>query len=315
MRCGMRSRFETQAPVTLSVVVATRDRPQFLDDCLRSLCEALGPEDELIVVDSASKSTSTEEIARARGIRVIRASSPGTSLARNTGWRAARGTWVAFIDDDVRVDPQWADALHRAAGLGAGVSFLTGRLRLQHPTERPVAVFDEDDTMVIDRRTVEDAGHGANFAARREVLEAVGGYNESLGPGARWKAGEDLELIDRLVVAGLEGRYDPTVSAYHVQWRSQKDLLGLEWKYGLGQGARLALLRRLDRDRCRAVARRTTVDSGVVELYSSVLRGWERIAMRALIRLAGTAIGFVGMSLSRSGARRGVGQGRPDPCP
>lgn len=310
-----RSRFETQAPVTLSVVVATRDRPQLLDGCLRSLCDALSPEDELIVVDSASKSSATEEIARARGARLIRCSNPGTSLARNAGWRAARGTWVAFIDDDVRVDPQWADAIHAAAKVNAEVSFLTGRLRLVHPTERPVAVFDEDDAMPIDRRTVEDAGHGANFAARKEALEAVGGYNESLGPGARWRAGEDLELIDRLVVAGLEGQYEPSASAYHVQWRTKTDLLGLEWRYGLGQGARLALLRRLDRERCRAVARRTTVDSGVVELYRSVLSGWERIAMRALIRLAGTAVGFVGMTLSRPGDRGDEGPDRPDPCP
>ena len=301
--------------MTLSVVVATRDRPHFLDDCLRSLSHALGPEDELIVVDSASKSRSTEEIARARGARLIRCSKPGTSLARNTGWRAARGTWIAFIDDDVRVDLQWADALRALAATNTGVSFLTGRLRLEQPTERPVAVFDEEVAKTIDRHTVEDVGHGANFVARREALEAVGGYNESLGPGAQWKAGEDLELIDRLVVAGLEGRYDPNVSAYHVQWRSQKDLLGLEWRYGLGQGARLALLRNLDPERCRAVARRTTVESGVVELYRSVLRGWERIAVRALIRLAGTAVGFAGMALSRSADRSIPARGRSGPCP
>lgn len=285
----------------LSVVVATRDRAQFLDDCLLSLSEALAVDDELIVVDSASKSTDTEDVARARGGRLIRCSTPGTSLARNAGWRAARGEWVAFVDDDVRVDPEWARALHAAIEGDTEVSFLTGRLRLQHPTERPVAVFDDDESIVIDRHTVDDVGHGANFAARRDVLEAVGGYDESLGPGARWRAAEDLELIDRLIASGFGGRYEPSVSGYHVQWRSSKDLFGLEWRYGLGQGARLALLRRVDRERCRALIKRTTVDSGIVELYRSVLRGWERIALRALIRLAGTAVGFVGMSISRGG--------------
>ena len=171
-----------------------------------------------------------------------------------------------------------------------------------------MAVFDDENAAAIDRNSVDDVGHGANFAARRDALEAVGGYDESLGPGARWQAGEDLELIDRLIAAGFGGRYEPTVSGYHVQWRTPRDLFGLEWRYGLGQGARLALLRKLDRERSRAVAKRATIDSGVIELLRSTVRGWERIALRALIRLAGTAVGFVGMTVSQAGRRR-AGQG------
>lgn len=282
-------------------MVATRDRPQFLDGCLLSLRDSLTPDDELIVVDSASVSTSTATVATTRGARLIRCSTPGTSLARNAGWRAARGTWIAFVDDDVRVDSQWAEALHAAVERTPEVSFLTGRLWLTHATERAVAVFDEDQVIPIDRYRVDDFGHGANFAARRDALEAVGGYDESLGPGARWRAGEDLELIDRLIAAGFRGQYEPSVSGYHVQWRSQGDLFGLEWRYGLGQGARLALLWKLDRERCRAVAKRTTVESGVVELYRNTVRGWKSSALRALIRLAGTTVGFLGMAISRFG--------------
>lgn len=287
--------------MTLSVVVATRDRPQFLEDCLQSLGNAMSPDDELIVVDSASTSNSTRDVAEARNARLIRCSRPGTSLARNVGWRAASGRWVAFVDDDVRVDSNWAKALHTAAEEAPHLSFLTGRLRLAHEADRPVAVFDEDCPIRIDRNTVDDVGHGANFAARRDALEAVGGYHELLGPGARWRAGEDLALIDRLIAAGFEGRYEPSVSAYHVQWRSPRDLFGLEWRYGLGQGARLVLLRELDRDRFRGVAKKTTFDSGVVELYRSIVRGWKRNTLRALIRLTGTAVGYVGMAASQLG--------------
>lgn len=283
----------------LSVVVATRDRPEFLDECLAILRSAVSVHDEVIVVDSASTATSISEIANARGAELIRCPLPGASLARNVGWRAAKGSWVAFVDDDVRVDPQWAEALATAIAGHPEVSFMTGRLRVDRPTQREVAVFDSDDPMTIDRYTVGSPGHGANFAVRRDALETVGGFDESLGPGARWKAGEDLELIDRLVAAGYTGRYEPNASGYHLQWRSTRDLFGLEWRYGLGQGARLALLRKLDRERSRGVARRTTWELGVVELFQSLLRGWEKIAARAFIRLAGTTVGFVGMLVDR----------------
>ncbi len=281
------------SPVRLSVVVPTRDRADFLDECLATICDSVTADDEVIVVDSASRETSTGEVARARGAQLFRCSSPGTSLARNAGWRAARGAWIAFIDDDVRVDPEWAEALYSATIENPDVSFMTGRLRLTHPTERPVAVFDEESPIPITRETFDALGHGANLAVRREALEVVGGFDESLGPGARWEAGEDNELIDRLLAAGFVGRYEPSVSGYHLQWRTRAQLFNLEWRYGLGQGARLALLWKLDKQRCRGVGRRSTWDFGVVEFFTSIRRGWERVAARALIRLTGTAVGFL----------------------
>ena len=286
----------------LSVVVATRDRPTLLDGCLDALSKSVGPDDEIIVVDSASSAPGNSAIADARGVRLIRCSVPGASLARNVGWRTSRSDWVAFVDDDVLVDPWWADSLRQSVIAHPEVAFITGRLRLDQSdagTDRPVAVFDDPEARTINPGTFDDMGHGANLAIRRDALEAVGGYDETLGPGTFWTAGEDLELLDRLLAAGFTGRYEPVASARHLQWRSRKDLYPLEWRYGVGQGARLALLWRLDRARFRAVAKRTTWDLGVVELFVSVRRGWERVAVRALLRLAGTLVGAVGVFLTR----------------
>jgi GT2 family glycosyltransferase len=284
------------------VVVATRDRHTFLDGCLDALTRSVGPDDDIVVVDSASSSPSTSAIAAARGVRLVRCSVPGASLARNVGWRQSSCEWVAFLDDDVRVDPQWAESLRQGVIAHPEIAFITGRLRLDQAdadTDRPVAVFDEPKARTINRGTFDDVGHGANLAIRRDALEAVGGYDETLGPGTRWTAGEDLELLDRLLAAGFTGRYEPAASARHVQWRTRKDLYPLEWRYGVGQGARLVLLWRLDRVRFRAVAKRTTWDLGVVELVLSIRRGWERVAARALLRLAGTVVGAVGVVLTR----------------
>jgi glycosyltransferase involved in cell wall biosynthesis len=286
----------------LSVVVATRDRPALLGGCLDALRQSVGPDDEIVVVDSASTTPGNTEIADAHGARLIRSSVPGASLARNVGWRTSTFDWIAFVDDDVRVDPQWADSLRSGVIAHPEVAFVLGRLRLDQAdvdTDRPVAVYDDPQARTIHSGTCEDVGHGANLAIRRDALEAVGGYDETLGPGTLWTAGEDLELLDRLLAAGFIGRYEPAASARHLQWRSRRDLYPLEWRYGMGQGARLALLWRLDRVRFRAVAKRTTWDLGVVELVASLRRGWERVAMRALLRLAGTLVGAVGVALTR----------------
>jgi GT2 family glycosyltransferase len=233
---------------------------------------------------------------------LVRCSVPGASLARNVGWRRSTSDWIAFVDDDVRVDPQWAESLRHGIIAHPEIAFITGRLRLDEAdaeTDRPVAVFDDPQARTIHPGTFEDVGHGANLAVRRDALEAVGGYDETLGPGTVWTAGEDLELLDRLLAAGFTGRYEPAASARHLQWRSRKELYPLEWRYGVGQGARLALLWRLDRVRFRAIAKRTTWDLGVVELVVSIRRGWERVAVRAFLRLAGTFVGGVGVVLTR----------------
>jgi glycosyltransferase involved in cell wall biosynthesis len=280
--------------VALSVVVATRDRPHLLDGCLSALIASLGRDDELVVVDSCSSSDSTSEVARAHGAKLLRCERAGASRARNVGWQSAGKPAIAFVDDDVIVDRAWAVSLSAVLERHPSSSFFTGRLGLRPEdtgAERPVAFFDHPAPVLIDRSVVDGLGHGANFTVRRDALEAVGGYDESLGPGAVWRAGEDLDLIDRLVAAGYCGRYEPSVRAAHVQWRRRTDLLRVEWNYGVGQGARLTRLHDRDRDRYRAISQISWHEQGWETFGRCVREGYEFGALSALVRLTATALG------------------------
>lgn len=293
----------------ISIVVATRDRPHHLEACLESLVAGGTAGDEIIVVDSCSRGPATVEIAVASGAKVIRSEVSGASRARNIGWRAAKYSIVAFVDDDVRVSSSWADAISRAFRDFPEAQFVTGRLGLREEdagTERPVAYFDRGESLAIDSSTLIDFGHGANLAVRAQALDAVGGYDESLGPGARFKAAEDLDLVDRLLDGGHAGRYEPAAQAVHVQWRRRPDLVRLEWGYGVGQGARMALLRRRNRARYRAIHRITWRDQGTADLLLCLRQGHEFETLLVMIRLLGTAIGQLSATLTvgrRSGKK------------
>ncbi|HLX89976.1 MAG TPA: glycosyltransferase [Acidimicrobiales bacterium] len=287
----------SQRDAPISIVVATRDRPVMLRDCLDSLAASLGPRDEVLVVDSCSRERDTGEVARRAGARLVRAPVPGASLARNLGWRSAAWPVVAFVDDDVRVTLGWADALRATFAAHPETSFVTGRLGLRpedSDAERPVAHFAPDRGFVVDASLADDLGHGANLAVRRAALARVGGYDEQLGPGTRWHAAEDLELIDRLLAAGCTGLHEPSAAAVHVQWRGRRDLLRLEWRYGLGQGARLGRLRRLDPGRFAAVRRIVWHVQGWQALGRSLRQGHEFETLSTVLRLAGTAFGQLG---------------------
>jgi glycosyltransferase involved in cell wall biosynthesis len=278
----------------ISVVVPTRNRAHLLKDCLPTLRAALRPQDELIVADSASTTRAVRDVAREFGATYVRCDEPGTSRARNAGWRAARSDIVAFIDDDVRVDPSWAQALANAF-TDPGTTFVTGYIG-EPPEEGAgapaVAQMVATEPARLDATTTGLIGHSANLAVRKQALELIGGFDEMLGPGVRFKAAEDLDLFDRLFGAGYIGRYEPSASANHTSWRRIREYVKLQGAYGYGAGARLSKLVRMDKaNRGRAI-RTAFLDWALLPLLRN-LRNRNRtgIAARSM-RLVGTASGF-----------------------
>src|SRR5438067_13338098 len=157
----------------VSVVVATRDRPQRLRALLDSLAAQDGPPFELIVVDDASG-----EPVAAEGVRVIRMPAhSGPGPARNAGWRATGGDLIAFMDDDCTARPRWLDAL-AVAHARDPEAVIQGRTE-PDPAEAPrLAAFTRSQSVT--------SGPGpwfqtCNIAYPRAVLERLEGFDESFG--------------------------------------------------------------------------------------------------------------------------------------
>jgi len=212
------------------VVVATRDRPHLLAGCLDALAATLGPDDELLVVDSAGRTGATGRLCAERGVRVLRASEPGTSRARNAGWRATSAELVAFTDDDCLPAPDWAQVLRTALDTA---DLVTGRVLPDRAVAAPVSVLD--DLRGRDLTVADLPGHGACCAVRRSLLARVGGFDERLGPGTPLRAAEDGDLFGRVLAAGGRGRYAPEAVVVHRQWRGRGAALRLSFSYGVGQ--------------------------------------------------------------------------------
>jgi glycosyltransferase involved in cell wall biosynthesis len=279
----------------MSVVVPTRNRPQSLEACLAAIKRQLGPDDELLVVDSASTDDSTAEVGAAAGARVVRATRPGSSHARNLGWRAASHDLIAFTDDDVEVLAGWLEAA--AAGLARDDAwFVTGWIGVaphQADVPEPNPILLREHPLVLDRDAEGALGATANCGFRRAALDAVGGFDENIGPGTWAAAGEDQELFDRLVAGGFSGYYDPQMRVYHDQWRTRQEAFRLHWRYGKGMGVRLARLARLDRARWRRVLREVLWDDGFIAITTSLRAGFQTGAVFAVLRLTGTFVGYV----------------------
>lgn len=189
------------AQVAVTVVVPTRDRAALLERCLARVlaaCDAAGHTCEVVVVDDGS----TVPVAAPTDprVRVVRTEGVGPSRARNLGIAAARGSVVAFTDDDVEVDVGWLAAACGVLDAAPDVAGVTGRT--DAPPFDPLyehAVFDHDGGSYLT----------CNVAYRAAALRAVGGFDRQFPHAAH----EDRDLAWRIGDLVGEVRY---VEAMHV---------------------------------------------------------------------------------------------------
>ena len=234
-------------PAAISVAVATLDRPQGLARCLAALAAGEVLPAEVIVVDQGSGAEGAVAAARAAGLEVVhlRQERRGLAASRNLGLAAARSPWVAVTDDDCVPGPGWIAALADQSDRSdrsdpSDLAAVTGRvLPLGPETPGLFAVSSRVSTERADfagRVPPWRVGTGANFAVKREWIERAGGYDERLGAGSPGGAGEDMDLLWRLLRAGARVRYEPGAVVFHER-QSWERRLASRSSYGRGLGA------------------------------------------------------------------------------
>ena len=102
----------------ISIIVPTYNAEAYLDGCLESIHQSVerlqrsGAQTvEIIVVDDGSETEVTGYGLQGTGyeVRVIRQEHAGQSAARNRGLQAARGEFIAFVDADDKLEPDWLE--------------------------------------------------------------------------------------------------------------------------------------------------------------------------------------------------------------
>ncbi|NMO90355.1 glycosyltransferase family 2 protein [Actinomycetospora sp. TBRC 11914] len=246
----------------VSVVVCTRDRSDILRHCLESLRELTYPHLDVVVVDNAPTDDRTERVVHEIGagrFRHVVEPRPGLSCARNRGLAETRGRWIAFTDDDVTVDPHWIEGILRGTRRHDDVGLVTGLVATASVTGAAEAYFDARAASwsvrtrpeLFDRgvHRRDDAlypyaagvfGAGANLTVERDLLLALGGFDEALGAGTPTRGGEDLDAFVRVVNAGRVIAYEPSAVVWHHHRADASALRRQMYAYGTGMAAFVA---------------------------------------------------------------------------
>jgi glycosyltransferase involved in cell wall biosynthesis len=218
------------API-VSVVICTHNRGFYLRKAIASVVGQDMPasEYELIIVDNKSTDDTAEVAASfaAPNVRYIHEPQLGLCFARNTGWRNAAGTYVAYLDDDAIAEPGWLASIKAAFESDPAAGVVGGKVDPIWEGERPAWMSDNVSfslTIVdwsIEPKQIPDVRVewlvGANMAIPRSVLAEVGGFDPRLDRiGTNMLSGGDVFLQKQILGRGYTCLYHPGMAVRHL---------------------------------------------------------------------------------------------------
>lgn len=183
---------------TVSVVVRTRDRPALLAEALASVSASSYRQLEVVLVNDGGAAPEEPAGFPFPLRRVEHAESRGRAAALNAGIAAARGEWIAFLDDDDTVEADhYATLVDLARSTGAEVVYTDAAVAIYEPdaelgwrcTERRVPYSRDFDP---DRLLVDNYIPLHTLLVRRERLLEAGPADEA------FPFFEDWDLLVRL---------------------------------------------------------------------------------------------------------------------
>jgi glycosyltransferase involved in cell wall biosynthesis len=193
---GVPEPIRTPAPEErVAVLITTFNDSEFLADALRSVFAQTHAADQIIVVDDGSDQSPAQLLEDFPNVMLIRKQNGGLASARNTGLRYATSGLICFLDADDRLKP---DAL--AAGLACfrscpkaalvyGGYHQIGRDGSERGSNNYRPPGNDPYATLLTGNII---GMHAAVLFRRDVLLALGGYDEQL------RMGEDYDLYLRI---------------------------------------------------------------------------------------------------------------------
>jgi len=264
-----------------SVIVASYQRPEWLQRCLTALWQVDYPIFEIIVAADNSGLIALSSHAVAAHCKTVRCDTANIAATRNAGLALAAGEFVAFIDDDSVPEPMWlrhhADALARTGAVATvgyvrgrnGISFQSRAESVDSEAETHSEPSDNDKPFLPKLA----AGRalklvGTNAVVRRDVLNSLGGFDTAF----RYYL-DDADLSIRLMQAGKTAAAAPLAEVHHAFAASDRrtQLRRPSCIFDIGRSTAIYLRRHPGADHAEIFARTKLREAN--RLYGHMVRG------------------------------------------
>jgi GT2 family glycosyltransferase len=212
--------------VDVTALVCTRNRPKQIANTVRSLLDG-ATDIELIVVDQSPDTATAEALSLWRDdarFSYHRSSTIGKGAGLNQGLGIARGSIVVLTDDDCEAPPGWVRAMAQMLAARPKVAVLFCNVApVQHDKNAGyVPSYERKDSRLLTSVSGlrDGLGLGAGMALRKDTALALGGFDESFGPGSRFPSADEWDLCIRALISGWQVYETPELSILHDGFRS-----------------------------------------------------------------------------------------------
>lgn len=289
---------ETAAPFA-SVIVPNFNGERYLPVVLDALRAQRFTDFEVIVVDDASSDASVALLEdHYPDVRLVaNRRNLGFVHSCNTGAAIARGRMIVLLNSDTEPEPTWLEELvsvfvaNPRAATVASKLLLFDRRDTLHTTgdmlgidgiPRNRGVWERDHGQ-YDTAADVFSGCGGATAYRREVWEALGGFDEEF-----WMYLEDVDFGFRARLAGWEAVFAPRARVYHHLSASGGDLLA---SYYVGRNTIWMIAKNMPRS--LLVRNAPAILGSQLAITLDAVRNWRGAAAQA--RLRGQLAGLLGL--------------------
>ena len=223
--------------IEFSVIIATRNRPEELAKALRAVSETtLTPNAFEVIVVADGRGQGLERVVSEcrlpMPVRVIEQDHQGPGAARNAGAACARGSLLAFTDDDCLPAPGWLEGLKRALDRSPGS--LVGGRTTNCLLENVYSETSQLIHQIVYRHYNRDPERAKFLASNNMALQAadfaeIGGFD----PAFRL-ASEDREFCDRWLWSGRPMHYQESAVVRHAHALTLGAFCEQHFRYGRG---------------------------------------------------------------------------------
>ncbi len=238
------SEFQAAKPPTISLIIATRNREQELDNFLRHLDRQTYRDFEVVVVDQ-SDAPGVEKLLERHSFRrqYVHSAKLGLAYNRNLAMPMAQGDILTFPDDDCWYPPDLLQAVVKWFDQHPDIDMLSvvecnpeGQPMVpKNPpaaglcTDQPIGLFRERSVWMV---------QSSMLFMRRKVRDTVGFMDEAIGVGTntKYQSGEETDYFLRAMQAGFKLCFEPALKVFHPELRELSRIRKINYPYSVGQG-------------------------------------------------------------------------------
>ncbi|MCU7197745.1 glycosyltransferase family 2 protein [Turicibacter sanguinis] len=197
-----------------SIIIATLNRKDLVEQCLNSLKKQTFKNYEIIIVDQSDDNETQTYISNYSDIIYKHVNFKGLSKARNWGLKFAKGEYVCLLDDDAEYSEDFLYNSYKYI-IENNVVALSGRILDKSSGQNYLKYPDTKKAIKLSEKNMFYLFSSSALVINRNILNNVNGFDELLGVGGRFGSAEETDLLLRIKYINDNIMYFPNLIIYH----------------------------------------------------------------------------------------------------